>query len=211
MSEGTIWTLTLAEFRDRAASDSPTPGGGSVSAVAASLGLSLVIMALRITGRRKGRAEVMAPLIVAGERLLQELAVHAEADIAVFGDYMTAHRLPRGTEAEKKVRQRALDAALAAATEVPLNAAGTIVESLALARRAAENAAPDIMSDAAAGGALLHGALAAVLSSVDVNLRLLPATPDTAAYATSRRHLQQTGDTAHGEIQAIVARRVARA
>ena len=79
-----LWHLGLADFRDRTASDQPTPGGGSVAMVSASLGLGLVLMALRVSARRAEDSAALDPLILKADRLLNEISRHADADIDVF-------------------------------------------------------------------------------------------------------------------------------
>src|SRR3546814_13639643 len=76
--------------------------------VAASIGMGLVVMALRITARKDEDGARHAPLIEGGERLMAELGAHADADIAAFQGYLAALRLPKETEPEKTARRKAL-------------------------------------------------------------------------------------------------------
>ena len=203
-----LWQIGLAEFRDRTARDAPTPGGGSAAMVSATIGLGLVIMALRVSARRAEQPEPFAPLIERGERLLNELSEHADADIAVFEAYMDALKLPRDSEAEKDVRRQRLAEAAVAATEVPLNAAQSTLEALDLVRQAMDVAHKSIVSDAGAGGAILHGALTAVLYNVDINLGSIRDERDAKSYRTSREHLQNAADGRHKVIRKLMAERL---
>jgi formiminotetrahydrofolate cyclodeaminase len=203
-----LWQLGLAEFRDRTASDAPTPGGGSAAMVAAATGCGLVLMALKVTARRPDTGDALDPLIEAGQRRLAELSDHADADIAVFERFMAALTLPKETEAEKDARRAALADAAVAATEVPLNAAQCALETLDLASRAAGLAHKTIVSDVAAGADLLHGALNAVLWNVDINLKSVKDEALRADYAASRAHLQQAGDGRHAAIRREIAARL---
>jgi formiminotetrahydrofolate cyclodeaminase len=208
--QDSIWGWTLADFRDRTAGDAPTPGGGSVAMVTASNGVGLVLMALRITARRPDAdAVALAPLIEAGDRRLQEFVEFADADIAVFQQFMAAMKLPRETEEDKAVRRRAIREATVAATEVPLNAAQSTLEALDLTRQAAAVAHPNILSDVAAGGALLYAALTAVLYNVDVNLKGLRDNDNASDYARSRAHLQEAAERRRTAIAAAVLERMA--
>lgn len=204
-----LWRIGLAEFRDRTASDAPTPGGGSAAMVTATIGLGLVIMALRVTAKRADRPDTITPLIDTGEGLMNELSAHADADIAVFEAYMDALTLPRDSEAEKQARRQRLAEAAIAATEVPLNAAQSTLEALDLARQAMDLAHKSIVSDAGAGGAILHGALTAVLYNVDINLGSIRSKQDADSYRTSRQHLQATADARHKVIQKLMIERLA--
>lgn len=208
--QDSIWGWTLADFRDRTASDAPTPGGGSVAMVTAANGVGLVLMALRISARRPDAdALALAPLIEAGERRLEEFSGFADADIAVFQQFMAAMKLPRQTEEEKAERRRTIREATVSATEVPLNAAQSTLEALDLARQAAGVVHTNILSDVAAGAALLHAALTAVLYNVDVNLKGLRDDPNAADYARSRAHLQEAAERRRTAVAALVMERMA--
>jgi formiminotetrahydrofolate cyclodeaminase len=148
-------------------------------------------------------------MIDSGEGLLRELTAHADADIAVFEDYMAALKLPRGTDEEKEVRRAALAGAAMAATEMPLNAAQSTLECLDLARQAAHVAHTGIVSDVAAGAALLHGALTGVLYNVDINLKSIKDANAASEYRTSRDHLREAAAARHGDIVTTIAERLA--
>ena len=207
-ADDSVWTWGLSEFRDRTASDAPTPGGGSASMVAAAVGMGLVLMALKVSARRPDAAEGLAPMIDSGEGLLRELTEHADADIAVFEVYMAALKLPRGSDEEKEVRRAALADAAMAATETPLNAAQSTLECLDLARQAAHAAHTNIVSDVAAGAALLHGALTGVLYNVDINLKSIKDAAASADYRISRNHLREAAAGRHRDIVATIGERL---
>ena len=207
-SDGSVWDWRLEDFRDRTASDSPTPGGGSAAMVAAATGLGLVLMALRVTARRPETGDRLADLILSGERRLVELSGYADADIAVFEQYMAALRLPKETEDEKATRRDAMAEAAVAATEVPLNSAQAVLEALDLARQAVEVAHHGIVSDVAAGSAILRGALTAVLYNVDINLKSIRDPAAAAEYAASRGHLQRAGEDRAETVGKIAAERL---
>jgi len=151
-----LWSWTLADFRDRTAAGTPTPGGGSVSSVCAALGAGLVVMGLEVTRKGAGveKAAILDPLLRSGRELLERLSAHADRDRAVFDAYMRSRS------------QRALTAA----TEVPLAAAADVASAIDLARQTVELCKPHVLGDVAAGADLLSASLTAVLRSVDANL-----------------------------------------
>jgi formiminotetrahydrofolate cyclodeaminase len=179
-----FWSSTLADFRDRIASASPTPSGGSVAAVSAAFALGLVVMVLEIT--RKGavtedtedaeQAAALDPLLAAARPLLDRLGAHADRDAAAYASFMAASALSKGSDEEKAVRRRRMQEALTAATESPLAAARDIAAALALAVQAADRCKKPILSDLATGVDLLAASLTAVLRNVDVNLQGLSDT-----------------------------------
>jgi len=172
MASSTLWSWTLAEFRDRTAAGTPTPGGGSVASVCATLGAGLVVMGLEVT--RKGAeaelAAVLDPLLRSGRELLERLSAHADRDVAAFNEYLRARSLSQGSDDEKAVRRERMQQALAAATEAPLAAGRDVAAALGLARQVVEICKPPVLGDVAAGIDLLSGSLTAVLRSVDANL-----------------------------------------
>ncbi len=210
----TVWRWGLGEFRDRTASADPTPGGGSAAMATAAVGIGLVLMALRVTATKAAAkdadgAATLEPLIAAGSGLMAELSAHADTDMAVFEGYMAALRLPKGTDAEKEARRDRLAEATMAATEAPLNAAGSVLEALAIADQAADRAQAGIVSDVAAGAALLHGAGVAVLYNVDINLKSIKDADIAADYATSRDHLRRQIAERHRAVTDRCAARLA--
>jgi len=207
-TEDSLWRWPLATFRDTLASDSPTPGGGSAAMVSATLGLGLVVMALRITANKAADRSFLDTLILSGERLIAELSAHAEADIAVFDAFMAALKLPKATEVEKAARRDALREATIAATEVPLNAAQTALEGIDLANQAATLVATQIVSDVGAGAATLRGAVEAALYAVDVNLRGLDDSARRQVYADSRDRLLAAAEQRAGGIARLVRDRL---
>jgi formiminotetrahydrofolate cyclodeaminase len=198
MSDGgdeTLWSASLAGFRDATASAEPTPGGGSVAGVSAALGLGLVIMALEISAKRKDavQPEEAKALIEVARRLLEQLSGDADDDIRAFRTYMAALKLPKQTEEEKERRKEALQGATRKATQAPLLAARHIIEALGLAERAAPLAHLHVISDVGAGTGLLEGALKAMLFNVDVNLPGLADTEMKVAWGEERASLATRG------------------
>ncbi len=133
------------------------------------LGLGLVIMALSVTRKGKDAPDV-SYLIQQATELLGEMKRAPQADMEVFEALMTAYRLPKATEEEKRARRAAVDAATVDATAAPLEAAGLCARGLELAVSAAASAKPSIVSDVEAGALLLRAAGEAVLLNVDINL-----------------------------------------
>lgn len=204
-----VWTWSVAEFRDHVAGDQPTPGGGAAAMVSASIGMGLVLMALRITARKDDDGERHAPLLERGERLMIELGAHADADVEAFRGYMRALQLPKQTDEQKAARRQALEQAARVATEIPLNAARSCLDGLDLARRAVPLAGAHIVSDVAAGAILMHGALTAVLLNVDINLKSIKDEAARAGYAGDRQRLQREGDERRAQIDRDGAARLA--
>ena len=210
MSDATLWAQSLTAFRDATASAEPTPGGGSVAMVSASLGLGLIIMALEISARKPapGTEADLADLLARGRKLLDTLSGHADEDVAVFRALMSSYKLPKQTDEEKAARTRAVQDATAAATRAPLTAAGDAVAALELAERAAVLAKGNVVSDVGAGAALLGGAVAAVLLNVDINLPGLSDATLKEEFGRQRTTLADRASALAATVMAKVAGRI---
>ena len=165
---------TLAEFADSIAAASPTPGGGTVAAVAGSLAAALAAMVARLTVGRKKYAEVDAEfrgILERAEDLRVRLMALGEQDAASYAAVSAAYGIPKEKEAE---RRAAIQEALLGASRVPLESLRAAGEVAALAARAAEAGNRNAASDAGVGALLAGAAARGAAYNVQINVTSLP-------------------------------------
>jgi len=169
-------TLTLEQFGELLASPEPVPGGGSASAVAASLAGSLVAMVTTLSqGRPKyaDHASLYDVTLPAARRLAKELMDIADEDARAYAACAFALKLPREAFADKEFRDQQVRATAQVAAEVPMRCVERCREVLvlteALSGRSNVNASSDLRVAALLAEAAGHGAAENVL----VNLPLI--------------------------------------
>ena len=174
LADSSLWELSTAQLRDQVASLKPTPGGGSVSIITATLGLALVHKGINVSLKKSAsdptRHQRLVGLSAKLTSLTHTLSAFADADSAAFASYMQAHSLPHTTDIETAARKAAMQAGLLSSTEIPLESAATMVQALAFAEEVIRLTDRHVISDVFAGAILLHASIKAVLLNVDENL-----------------------------------------
>jgi methenyltetrahydrofolate cyclohydrolase len=170
---------TLEDFRREAAGQHPMPAGVAIAAVSAGFALGLTAKVLRISGRQNlppadaSRPELLA---AAAQSASQRMLLLANADVAAFGAYLTARRMPHSTESESQARQQAIDTAVRRTVDVPLAAAHEAAAGLRYCDELSGFTPPALVADLGVIASLLASALRGFLLCAESNVRnLAPA------------------------------------
>jgi formiminotetrahydrofolate cyclodeaminase len=183
-----ILDLKLGAFLERLGSSDPTPGGGAAAAVVGALGAALVEMTANLTIGRPRLADVQEQARRMAQRaadLRHRLEQLADADAEAFDQVTAAYKLPRGDDAQKAARTRAIQAALRVAADVPLQTAQICAEVIEVAEDAAPVLNPAVISDVLVGALLAQSALNGAALNVEINLASMTDAATIAQYSTA--------------------------
>jgi glutamate formiminotransferase/formiminotetrahydrofolate cyclodeaminase len=208
-----IGGLTVGRFLDLLASSEPTPGGGAAAALAAAGGAALLAMVARLTAGRRGYEAVASRMGELTERASADgaaLLALADRDTAAFDAVMAAHRLPHRSDQERAARTEAVQAALLAAAEVPLEVARRAAELLPAARELMESGNANALSDAYSAGRLLQAAVASALANVDINIASVTDPGRVAALAGDAQRYRERVAALRAELETAFQRRLPR-
>lgn len=166
----------VSNFLNELASNSPTPGGGSVAALVGALGAALISMVGNLTiGKKKyeGVEEDFKEIISSSEKLRYELSRLIEEDVKVFNDFMATYKMPKETEDEKKVRAEKVQESLIEAAKVPLRVAYKCLDIMILSQETAEKGNINVISDAGVAALMAEAALESAILNVKINLKMI--------------------------------------
>jgi len=159
-----------------AASDNPTPGGGSVSALAGALAASMSEMAANFTvgkDKYKDVEEEVSRALSELKRIRQKLLALMEADIEAYSDVDEAMKMPRETEEQEQERGEKLEEALQQAAKVPLNIMRQCRKAAALTEQLSRIANPNLVTDVGVAAEVCGAASKAAKLNVEVNLKYM--------------------------------------
>lgn len=163
---------TLIEFADETASESPAPGGGSISAYVGALGVSLGTMVANLSAGKPGwddKIEYFSERAEKGQFIKEHLMQLVDADTAAFNKIMDALRLPKNSDEETALRNEALKSATIGAIEIPLRVMRTCIDAIPFIKEMVEKGNPNSISDAGVGMLCLRAAVYGAYLNVKIN------------------------------------------
>ena len=164
--------MSCKDFAYETASESPAPGGGSISAYMGALGAALGTMVANLSSHKPGwdaRWKEFSDWADKGQAVLGRLIALVDEDTAAFNRIMAALGMPKGSEEEKQARAEALEAATLYATEVPLKTMKAAAEVFPIVRAMAEEGNPNSVSDAGVGALAARSAVLGAHLNVRIN------------------------------------------
>lgn len=200
--------MTIAEFGEVLASNSPAPGGGSVAALSGMLGANLVAMVCRLTIGKKGyedHQDEAARVLQEADRLAAGLLQRIDLDTEAFNEVMAGFKLPKDTDEEKAARIAAIQQGYKSAIQSPHGIAGDCVEVLQLAERLIGKSNTNALSDLGVAGQQATAGLEGALMNVKINLPSIKDADFVSRTTDDIEGLRSRGQELAGRIYASVA------
>ncbi|MDD3875172.1 MAG: glutamate formimidoyltransferase [Bacteroidales bacterium] len=164
--------MNLTAFANETASESPAPGGGSISAYVATLGASLGTMVANLSSHKRGwdeRWEEFSIWAEKGQAIKDALLYLVDEDTNAFNKIMEAFGLPKATEEEKNIRHQAIEEATKYAIEIPFKVMQKSFESFELLKSMVINGNPNSVTDAGVGALCIRSAVYGAYLNVKIN------------------------------------------
>lgn len=166
--------INLTDFANETASESPAPGGGSISAYMGALGASLATMAANLSSHKAGwdnRWKEFSDYAEKGIAIQNDLLQLVDEDTLAFNKVMEALGMPKGSDTEKNEKHKALQDATRYATEVPLKVMKKVLDSFPVIKAMVESGNPSSVTDAAVGALCARSAVVGAFLNVKVNAK----------------------------------------
>jgi glutamate formiminotransferase/formiminotetrahydrofolate cyclodeaminase len=164
--------MNLKAFMDETASDSPAPGGGSVSAYMGALGMALGTMVANLSGHKRGwdaRWKEFSDWAEKGKSIQNSLLQIVDEDTKAFNLILEAFSLPKKSEEEKTIRENAIQGATKNATLVPFKVMEIAFSGFELISEMVEKGNPNSVSDAGVGALALRSCVRGAFMNVKIN------------------------------------------
>lgn len=164
--------MSCTAFANETASESPAPGGGSISAYMGALGASLATMVANLSSHKAGwdeRWEEFSIWAEKGQKIKDELLFLVDEDTNAFNKIMDAFGLSKSTDEEKAARTAAIQEATKYATEVPFRTMERVFDSFELIKAMAEFGNPNSVTDAGVGALCARSAVMGAYLNVKIN------------------------------------------
>jgi len=177
--------LSVEKFAQETASESPAPGGGSISAAMGAFGAALATMVANLSSHKAGwdeRWEEFSSWAEKGKYYMEQLTKMVDEDTNAFNRIMNAFGLPKGTDEEKTARTKAIEDATIYAIEVPYKVMQLCYESMEVIKAMAEHGNPNSVTDAGVGALAARSGVMGAFLNVKINAAGLKDKTVTQSY-----------------------------
>ena len=208
---GRLVGMNLRTFANETASESVAPGGGSISAYAGALGISLATMVANLSSHKRGwdeRWKEFSDWAEKGQRLKDELLHLVDEDTEAFNHIMQAFGMPKGSPEEKAARSAAIQEATKYAIEIPFRVMQLSLESMHAAKVMAETGNPNSVTDAGVGGLCARTAVIGAHMNVLTNAAGLKDKDFLDRILPEAQRMTDEAEALEQEIRAIVIRNI---
>ncbi len=171
-TDSKLISMSLTDFADETASESPAPGGGSISAYIGALGAALATMVANLSSHKKGwdeRWEEFSNWAEKSEHYKNELIKLVDADTKAFNEIMIAFALPKTSAEEKTLRTNAIQQATKYAIDIPFKVMESAFASMEIIKAMAETGNPNSVSDAGVAALCARSAVMGAFMNVRIN------------------------------------------
>ena len=199
--------MTLTDFANETASESPAPGGGSIAAYIGALGAALGTMVANLSSHKRGwdeRWKEFSDQANTGQQFTRELLDLVDEDTAAFTRVLTALGLPKTTDGEKTLRHNAIQNATRTATEVPFRAMQAALGSMSLIKSMASTGQESSVSDAGVGALCARSAVMGAYLNVKINAASLTDKAFAADLVSRGAEIERQAQALESEILMIV-------
>lgn len=203
--------MSCKGFANETASESPAPGGGSVSAYIGALGVSLATMVANLSSHKAGwddRWEEFSNWAEKGQALKDTLLCLVDEDTVSFNRIMDAFSLPKSNDAEKAARKKAIQDATRYATEVPFRTMQKAYESFEIIKAVAETGNPNSVTDAGVGALCARAAVMGAFLNVKINASGLDDKEFVNDIMAKGKETEEKTMEAEAEIMALVNEKI---
>ena len=203
--------MTCKGFAEETASESPAPGGGSISAYMGALAAALGTMVANLSSHKAGwddRWEFFSDWADNGMAVMNELLYLVDEDTAAFNKIMDVFGMPKGTDEEKAARAEAMETATLYATQVPLRTMKAAYKAFDVVRAMAEEGNPNSVSDAGVGALAARSAVMGACLNVKINAAGLKDRAMAEALVKEAEEIQALAQKAEAEVLAVVESKI---
>ena len=203
--------MTCTGFAEETASESPAPGGGSISAYMGALAAALGTMVANLSSHKAGwddRWEFFSDWAENGMAVMNELLYLVDEDTAAFNKIMDVFGMPKGTDEEKAARAEAMEAATLYATQVPLRTMKAAYKAFDVVRAMAEEGNPNSVSDAGVGALAARSAVMGACLNVKINAAGLKDRAMADALVKEAEEIQALAQKSEAEVLAVVESKI---